>query len=85
MNQRIEIPLKQLNIWTDNPRIANADVNNEDEAISLIFSTVGESKMINLAKDIAKHNLNPNHLPIVVRMKLQIYMMFMTVIVEYLF
>lgn len=67
MNQRIEIPLKQLNIWTDNPRIANADVNNEDEAISLIFSTVGESKMINLAKDIAKHNLNPNHLPIVVK------------------
>ena len=67
MDQRIEIPLKQLNIWTDNPRIANADVNNEDEAISLIFSTVGESKMINLAKDIAKHNLNPNHLPIVVK------------------
>ena len=46
MDQRIEIPLKKLNIWTDNPRIANADVNNEDEAISLIFSTVGESNII---------------------------------------
>lgn len=60
------LKLSQLNIWTDNPRIAQERINDEEDAIRFIFEIVGRDKMTNLMTDVAKRNLDGNKQPTVV-------------------
>ena len=66
MEEQIELKIRDLYIWTDNPRIANGRANSEEIAIFLIYEIVGQNKMISLAESIAEFGLSRNHLPVVV-------------------
>ena len=60
------IAIKNLVVWTDNPRVASGDVLQESEAIQILIDEVGLGKMKELAKDIFKYGLNSHRQPIVV-------------------
>ena len=66
MGQLEPIAIKNLLIWTDNPRMASENILQESEAIRILIDEVGLDKMIELAKDIFKHGLNSHRQPIVV-------------------
>lgn len=68
MGEYIKVKLKDLNLWTDNPRISSEKerIENELEVIELIVLIEGRDKMVNLAANIAAYGLNPNKLPTVV-------------------
>lgn len=68
MGEYIKVKLKDLNLWTDNPRILSEKnrIENELEVIELIVLIEGREKMVNLATDIAAKGLNPNKQPTVV-------------------
>lgn len=68
MGEYIKVKLKDLNLWTDNPRISSEKerIENELEVIELIVLIEGRDKMVNLAANIATYGLNPNKLPTVV-------------------
>ena len=67
----ILIKLEDIYIWTDNPRIKT--VYEEVDAISLIFTVIGETKMINLMKDIVTYGLQINEAIVVVEKNHQYY------------
>ena len=68
MGEYIKVKLKDLNLWTDNPRISSEmdRIENELEVIELIVFIEGREKMVNLAANIAANGLNPNKQPTVV-------------------
>lgn len=66
MGENKNVRLADLLVWSDNPRISNSRVENENAAISLIYEIVGSDKMDKLAEDIDEHGLHANKMPIVV-------------------
>lgn len=60
------VAIKNLIIWTDNPRMANEQIFTENEAIQILIDEVGLNKMKVLAKDIFSYGLNPHRQPIAV-------------------
>lgn len=66
MEKIIDLKLSELLVWTDNPRISYSRVDDEDTAMMLIYETVGQDKMLNLARDISQYGIHENKLPMVV-------------------
>lgn len=66
MGSLVPIAIKDLIVWTDNPRMANEQILTEDEAIQILIDEVGLNKMKVLAKDIFSRGLNPHRQPIAV-------------------
>ncbi|WP_197029940.1 ParB/Srx family N-terminal domain-containing protein, partial [Paenibacillus sp. 1-18] len=67
MGIRMDVPLRNLIVWHDNPRAAIEMSESEDEAIDILFEVEGKSKMLALATDVAEFGLNSHRQPIVVR------------------
>ncbi|MFB5270017.1 hypothetical protein ACE41H_24990, partial [Paenibacillus enshidis] len=67
MGVRMDVPLRNLIVWHDNPRAAIEMSESEDEAIDILFEVEGKSKMLALATDVAEFGLNSHRQPIVVR------------------
>lgn len=67
LNSYCDIPLNDLTIWTDNPRIGNAL--DEESAINLLVESVGIKRMLVLAKDILENGLSETELPSIVEEK----------------
>ena len=58
------VSIKNLIVWTDNPRMANEQILTEAEAIQILIDEVGLNKMKALAKDVFSYGLNPHRQPI---------------------
>lgn len=54
------ISVRNLIVWTDNPRMANEQILTESEAIKILIDEVGIAKMKVLAKDVFSYGLNPH-------------------------
>ena len=65
MDKKI-IPISKILVNTENPRFE--PVKNQQEALDLMLSKAGKA-VLNLAKDIAQHGLNPSKRLMVVEMK----------------
>lgn len=66
MGEQKTVKIKDLIVWTDNPRMANEQITNELEAINILIDEVGLNKMKALAKDVFTNGLNPHRQPIAV-------------------
>lgn len=60
------VKIKNLIVWSDNPRIASEEQLQEAEAVNILIDEVGIEKMKELAIDIFQHGLNSHRQPIVV-------------------
>jgi len=66
INEYYKMPIKNLKIWTDNPRLGSVAMDEKD-AINLLFEEVGESAMLNLVKNILEKGLANNDIPSIVQ------------------
>jgi uncharacterized FlaG/YvyC family protein len=66
MGRYINAKIKDLLIWSDNPRHSQLENVEESLVIELLWEEVGKNKMMELIKDIASNGLSPHKFPIVV-------------------